>query len=138
MTSYGVSYPFAVYERYMNLEVPAENGIQLEYIWIGGSGHDLRCKTKTWFKGEPKSADELPIWNFDGSSTGQAPGHDSEVLIKPVAIYPDPFRGASARCAARPSGPTGRDGKGREGGSQAACQATRQAATGVGSEAGCH
>jgi glutamine synthetase len=51
------------------------------------------CKTKTWTKGEPKSADELPIWNFDGSSTGQAPGHDSEVLLKPVAIFPDPFRG---------------------------------------------
>jgi hypothetical protein len=37
---------------------------------------------------------ELPIWNFDGSSTGQAPGHDSEVLLKPVRIFPDPFRGA--------------------------------------------
>lgn len=34
-----------------------------------------------------------PIWNFDGSSTGQAPGDDSEVLLKPRAIYPDPFRG---------------------------------------------
>ena len=29
-----------------------------------------------------------------GSSTGQAPGHDSEVLLKPVRIFPDPFRGA--------------------------------------------
>ena len=29
-----------------------------------------------------KSASELPLWNFDGSSTGQAPGHDSEVIIK--------------------------------------------------------
>lgn len=28
-----------------------------------------------------------------GSSTGQAPGHDSEVLLKPVRIFPDPFRG---------------------------------------------
>lgn len=34
-----------------------------------------------------------PIWNFDGSSTGQAPGDDSEVMLKPQAIYPDPFRG---------------------------------------------
>jgi hypothetical protein len=38
-------------------------------------------------------ASPRPIWNFDGSSTGQAPGEDSEVLIKPQAIYPDPFRG---------------------------------------------
>lgn len=36
---------------------------------------------------------ELPVWNYDGSSTGQAPGDDSEVYIKPVRIYPDPFRG---------------------------------------------
>lgn len=28
-----------------------------------------------------------------GSSTGQAPGDDSEVLLKPRAIFPDPFRG---------------------------------------------
>ena len=34
----------------------------------------------------------MPIWNFDGSSTGQAPGNDSEVLLKPVQIYKDPFR----------------------------------------------
>ncbi|KAK6040436.1 glutamine synthetase, beta-grasp domain protein [Cooperia oncophora] len=35
---------------------------------------------------------ELPIWNFDGSSTGQAEGSDSDVYLKPVAIFPDPFR----------------------------------------------
>lgn len=35
---------------------------------------------------------ELPVWNFDGSSTGQAKGEDSDVYIKPVAIFPDPFR----------------------------------------------
>lgn len=31
-------------------------------------------------------------WNFDGSSTGQAPGDNSDVYLKPVAVYPDPFR----------------------------------------------
>lgn len=52
-------------------------------------------KTRTWTKSEPpKDVSELPVWNFDGSSTGQAPGHDSEVLLKPVRIFPDPFRGA--------------------------------------------
>lgn len=35
---------------------------------------------------------ELPIWNFDGSSTGQATGHNSDVYLYPVAMYPDPFR----------------------------------------------
>jgi glutamine synthetase len=66
--------------------------VMAEYVWIGGSGQDLRCKTKTLMK-KVASIDELPIWNFDGSSTGQAPGDDSEVLLRPVAMYPDPFRG---------------------------------------------
>ena len=30
---------------------------------------------------------------MQGSSTGQAPGEDSEVIIKPRALYNDPFRG---------------------------------------------
>jgi glutamine synthetase len=34
----------------------------------------------------------LPEWNYDGSSTGQAKGNDSEVIIKPCAVYNDPFR----------------------------------------------
>lgn len=35
---------------------------------------------------------ELPKWNYDGSSTGQAPGEDSEVILYPQAIFKDPFR----------------------------------------------
>lgn len=34
----------------------------------------------------------MPEWNFDGSSTGQAPGEDSDIYLRPVAIFPDPFR----------------------------------------------
>lgn len=34
----------------------------------------------------------MPDWNFDGSSTNQAPGVDSEVVLKPCKIYRDPFR----------------------------------------------
>lgn len=41
---------------------------------------------------KPTSVDDLPEWNYDGSSTGQAPGHDSDVYLRPVAFYPDPFR----------------------------------------------
>jgi glutamine synthetase len=35
---------------------------------------------------------ELPIWNFDGSSTYQAEGSNSDVYLYPVTIYKDPFR----------------------------------------------
>ena len=35
---------------------------------------------------------ELPIWNFDGSSTGQSSGQNSDVYMRPVALYADPFR----------------------------------------------
>jgi len=75
------------------------NKCAVEYVWLGGgteqyfSGFDIRSKTKT-LSFVPTSVDELPIWNYDGSSTEQAPGSDSEVLIKPVAMFTDPFRGA--------------------------------------------
>lgn len=81
-----------VYDSYMKLD--NGNNIQAEYVWIGGSGSDLRCKTRT-LKELPKSIADLPIWNFDGSSTNQAPGDDSEVLLKPAAIFKDPFRGGN-------------------------------------------
>ena len=35
---------------------------------------------------------QLEDWNYDGSSTEQADGKDSEVYLKPVALYKDPFR----------------------------------------------
>ena len=79
-----------VIASYMSL--PQNGTVQAEYIWIGGSGEDLRGKTKT-LKGPIKSIKELPDWNFDGSSTGQAEGHYSEVWIRPVKMVPDPFRG---------------------------------------------
>jgi glutamine synthetase len=42
---------------------------------------------------KPTSVADLPTWNYDGSSTGQAPGDDSEVYLVPRAMYKDPFRG---------------------------------------------
>ena len=44
-----------------------------EYVWVGGSGEDLRCKTMVLDK-VPAGVESLREWNYDGSSTGQAPG----------------------------------------------------------------
>lgn len=82
---------FEICKSYTSLPTP-EGVVLAEYVWIGGSGQDLRSKTKTLEK-PPTGVEDLPIWNFDGSSTGQAPGKDSEVYLKPVAIFQDPFRG---------------------------------------------
>ena len=74
------------------LALPQGSRIQAEYVWVGGSGQDLRAKTRT-LEAKPTSVADLPEWNFDGSSTGQAPGDNSEVILHPAAFYPDPFRG---------------------------------------------
>ena len=85
----------------------------IEYIWLGGK-NELRSKTRVLDESiiqiysqpsderteslllkkdnEPDVYVHVPHWNYDGSSTGQASGEDSEVIIKPQAIFNDPFR----------------------------------------------
>merc|ERR1719284_2347496 len=41
-----------------------------------------RSKTKT-LTCAPVTCADLPVWNYDGSSTEQAEGHNSEVLCTP-------------------------------------------------------
>jgi glutamine synthetase len=41
--------------------------------------NELRSKTRV-FNEEIRSLDQLPKWNYDGSSTEQAEGTDSEVF----------------------------------------------------------
>lgn len=65
----------------------------VEYVWVDGS-NNLWSKTKILQK--PVSVvKDIPVWTFDGSSTGQAQGHDSDVFLAPRKIYKDPFRGDS-------------------------------------------
>lgn len=73
------------------LALPLESGCIAEYVWIDGYG-GLRSKARL-VADAPGAAGDLPEWNYDGSSTNQAPGGDSEVILKPQAIFPDPFRG---------------------------------------------
>ncbi len=66
-----------------------------EYIWLDGAvpTRCLRSKAKVCqFKGEPKIED-FEEWSFDGSSTNQAQGGDSDCILKPVNFVKDPIRG---------------------------------------------
>ena len=54
-----------------------------EYIWLD-SENNARSKTKvTSLNSAPTSHTELPLWNYDGSSTGQAVTEKSEVELDP-------------------------------------------------------
>lgn len=66
------------------------NSYRAEYIWIDGQQPTakLRCKAKVVPMGE-----EPPVWGFDGSSTEQAPGFNSDCVLNPVFVCPDPIRG---------------------------------------------
>ncbi|KAK4528266.1 hypothetical protein GAYE_SCF54G6203 [Galdieria yellowstonensis] len=88
----------ALAEKLKNL--PLEDQFQAEYVWLDGNFHP-RSKGRTLnlrdFGAAPHKApaSAFPEWNYDGSSTGQAEGHFSEVIIKPCAVYRDPFRGGN-------------------------------------------
>ncbi|RWR90486.1 glutamine synthetase nodule isozyme-like protein isoform X2 [Cinnamomum micranthum f. kanehirae] len=58
---------------------------------IGGFGMDIRSKAGTLSKAE-SNPQKLPKWNYDGSSTDQAPRDDSKVILYPQAVFRDPFR----------------------------------------------
>lgn len=77
-----------------------------EYIWFDGmegdeskgvSFNEMRAKTKCIpepiTSGNP---DDFPNWSFDGSSTGQAEGNNSDCILKPVRVTPDPIRGGDS------------------------------------------
>lgn len=72
------------------LDLPVDSGCIAEYVWIDGY-NKVRSKARK-LPEVPSVAANLPDWNYDGSSTNQASGSNSEVILKPQAIFPDPFR----------------------------------------------
>lgn len=81
-----------------NLQLNQKGKTIVEYVWLGGTGQDIRSKSKT-FERKVESIEDLDEWNYDGSSTYQANTESSEVLLKPVALFDDPFRGEPNKIA---------------------------------------
>ncbi|KAF1854250.1 hypothetical protein Lal_00014282 [Lupinus albus] len=62
---------------------------------FGGGVAPAPWNEQAYYKTLPEKEykpEDLPVWNFDGSSTNQAPGDNSDVYLRPCAVYPDPFR----------------------------------------------
>lgn len=62
----------------------------VEYVWLGGNS-ELRSKSRVIAQ-PVNTINDVAVWNYDGSSTGQATGEDSEIILVPVALFRDPFR----------------------------------------------
>ena len=67
---------------------------QAEYIWIDGTEPSPLLRSKTRIVEDGK---EPGIWGFDGSSTNQATGDDSDCVLQPVFVCPDPLRAEGAK-----------------------------------------
>lgn len=81
--------------------IPTSSPYHLTYIWLDV---DYNLRQKVRIMPNPKQHTHLsiethdglkpelfPVWNFDGSSTGQAVREDSEVLLVPARVYISPF-----------------------------------------------
>ncbi len=66
-----------------------------EYIWIDGVEPTNQLRSKTRFYpplGNSPKLDDFVAWSFDGSSTNQSKGVDSDLILQPVRFFPDPIR----------------------------------------------
>ena len=87
---------FQLQKHYLEACKQPDNAICLEYVWIDGTKEKLRSKSRVVNK-VPKVVEDCPEWNFDGSSTGQAHESNTDIYLKPVAMFLDPFMGGENR-----------------------------------------
>ena len=68
-----------------------------EYVWMDGAAPTQKLRSKTKMVNISSSEDitlsQFPDWGFDGSSTYQAKGDNSDLTLKPVHFITDPLRG---------------------------------------------
>ncbi|BGP24615.1 hypothetical protein Rt10032_c03g1273 [Rhodotorula toruloides] len=77
------------------LLIGSPTAITLAQITSSAAGptfEKLISRTLLTLDGPVSSVDDLKEWNFDGSSTGQAEGANSDVFLRPAAYFRDPFR----------------------------------------------
>src|SRR5262245_61765704 len=72
---------------------------QAEYIWLDGAKPIQKLRSKTRIVAIPEKSsptiESFPEWAFDGSSTYQATGGKSDLILRPVRFVPDPLRSAN-------------------------------------------
>lgn len=87
-------YPYSQLKLHIKGEKMSEFTLA-EYIWMDGSvpTRKLRSKARVVQLGDSPTIEDFPEWSFDGSSTNQAVGSDSDCLLQPVAFVDDPIRG---------------------------------------------
>ena len=71
----------------------------VEYLWIDGAKPTQKIRSKTRIlKKESEKFDlvDIPEWSFDGSSTYQAVGNSSDLILRPVNFVQDPTREAES------------------------------------------
>lgn len=81
----------SILKRYRKLERADPKKIQATYVWIDGTGEHVRLKDRV-LDSAPKTVEDLPRWSYDGSSTYQALGGNSDTWLYPRAMYRDPFK----------------------------------------------
>ena len=68
----------------------------VEYLWLDGARPTQRVRSKTRIlalETEKVTLKSFPLWGFDGSSTYQASGNDSDLILHPVCFVNDSIRG---------------------------------------------
>eukprot|EP01026_Neomeris_dumetosa_P002782 TRINITY_DN1074_c0_g1_i4.p1 TRINITY_DN1074_c0_g1~~TRINITY_DN1074_c0_g1_i4.p1 ORF type:complete len:385 (-),score=51.23 TRINITY_DN1074_c0_g1_i4:350-1504(-) len=95
--------PKAPHLKARSVKLISASAQKAEYLWFDGLEgtpekgvifNEMRSKTKVI--PSPiltKNPSDFPEWSFDGSSTGQATGDNSDCILKPVRVVPDPIRG---------------------------------------------